>query len=43
MPDEVLEADRLEAQLTVALRQLDGIRSVGDLLGLVHHLEDPLS
>ena len=39
----VAERDVLEAQAPVAGRQLDGVGRVGDLLRLVHHLEDPLA
>ena len=40
---EVFEADVLEAQVAAAGRQLDRVRPLGDLLRLVHDLEDPLA
>ena len=42
-PSHVLEADALEAEVAAARRQLDRAGPVGDLLRLVHHLEDPLA
>ena len=39
----VLEAGLLEGDAPVTRRQLVRIRRVGDVLGLVDHLEDPLA
>jgi hypothetical protein len=40
---EVFEGHALEPDGAGAGRQLEGLRTVRDLLGLVHHLEDPLA
>ena len=42
-PRQVREGDVLEANRAFAGRQVDRLRAVGHLLGLVEHLEDPLT